>query len=119
MCGNRFESKSMGRLFSLQDVLKTELLRVKCLDGEDIESFDFEFIKTNKMTNWYEIGFLGHRLPNSSYSFWKIFLMHDPKRKIVKIEADVSNGDKETFFEGTIKNKSKLKEILTDIGVIQ
>lgn len=94
-------------------------VRVKHLDGEDIESFDFEFINTNKMSYWYEMEFCGNRLPSSSYSFWKIYLRHDPDRNIIKIEADISSGDRETFFEGTIKNKSRLKEILTDIGILK
>lgn len=94
-------------------------IRVKSLDREDIESFDFEFKKTNGMSYWYEMEFCGNRLPESSYSFWKVFIRHDPKRNIIEIEAQTSNGEKDTFFEGTIKNKSKFKEILTDIGIIK
>ena len=70
-------------------------LRVKYLDREDIESLGFESV--GKHTIQYE--------KDNCCIGW-----YDSKRMFIDI------GD-ESYFVGTIKNKSQLKKILKQIGV--
>ena len=106
-------------LANIEGAIQKGWLRVKYLDREDIESQDWKFKDANGMRSWYEIETSGNRLPTGNGKFWKLYLIHDPKYNVVQIEAGVSDGDRCTFYEGVIKNKSQLKLILQWTGILK
>jgi hypothetical protein len=86
------------------------LFRVKYLDKEDIESCEFEVIRSNED----EITFKSKKpLINNSYLFltFDLDVSHS-----VELHNDDLYSDRCTWFYGIIKNKSELKRILKMIG---
>lgn len=99
--------------------LKKEQVRVKYLDEKDILSLGFEFDKTNKMRYWYKWEQYNERIQeDKSYRYWNLYLVHDPDENLIKVTADISDGNQdEKFFEGIIKNKSELKKLLEQLNI--
>jgi len=111
----------------LKFIHKEYVTRVKYLDKEDIESLGFE-LTGKSVCNWYKLDrtvrlFSGHR-------FVSFIIQHDYQRnelingedqfsniKIYANESGMGEDNPNTLFEGTIKNKSELKDILTKIGL--
>jgi len=81
-------------------------IRVKHLDQEDIESFDWEF----KLNGYSEDGV-------TTFSKFqkgdKFLLLEDNLYTTIWME----NLNSVVYFRGTIKNKSELKRILKQIGI--
>ena len=90
--------------FKFDDSLKNGQIRVKCLDKEDIESLGFEHEQSTKDGSYFYSGTL------MTENQWCINL----KDFIVDI-YDI-NGKSDFRFNGFIKNKSELKQILKMIG---
>lgn len=99
------------KLFSgqlLQDFTKVrdnlKFFRVKCIDREDIESFG-AFVDTDRAFKRYQMSFI---IPEKcSIDFF-------PETNNFRI------GDREGYlFRGSLRNKSELKEILIQIGVLE
>lgn len=96
----------------IQEGLSEENIRVKYLDREDIESLGFEFFeppegKTKiddyfRMTKTYPQGKIEYRL-----------------RTIGDWTSIWSEDTNDTYFDGTIKNKSQLKQILQWTGILK
>jgi hypothetical protein len=97
-----------------------DLVRVKYLDREDIESLGFKYLKDNR----YEIH------SNPRYAVWEMKVIDEMEQKrkgrlitdkdvAFRITIDFFHPDSkgETWFYGTIKNKSELKKLLKQIGV--
>ncbi len=90
-----------------QFYLNEGLLRVKSLDQEDIESLGFEYSGNNLVFDRFTSE---KETPNG---FYYIFIHDD----IISIESKSKTGYFTTdMFNGTIKNKSELKNILKMIG---
>jgi len=85
------------------DAVATEF-RVKYLDKEDLENLGF--IKTKEDT--FE------KYSTSKYAAWVLYV-YDNKISITFYHPDDSKG--ELWFFGTIKNKSELKKLLTQLGI--
>ena len=79
-------------------------VRVKCLDKEDIESFGFEHDQTTKDGSYFYSGTL------ITENQWCINL------KDFTIDIYDINSKSDFRFNGLVKNKSELKQILKMIG---
>ena len=90
--------------FKFDDSLKNGQIRVKYLDKEDIESLGFEHDQSTKDGSYFYSGTL------MTENQWCINL----KDFIVDI-YDI-NGKSDFRFNGFVKNKSELKQILKMIG---
>ena len=111
------------------DILEDNI-RVKYLDKEDIESFDFKFKKDSYSRMGYKswefeiTDFHGRIHPDYSYTYWNIYLKqdyheHSTHLRTITIKADVNDGIiKEKFFEGIILNKSELRKLLKQLNII-
>ena len=98
-------------------------IRVKHLDQSDIESFGFNKMDKNNWAGWYdyvlesiwgEYGYYGKctlHVPRMG-DFYKVYV-HRWDLKEYKIDDLVDMGESKLVFEGTIKNKSELKNLLT------
>ena len=86
-------------------ILGTSLFRVKYLDSEDIESLGFKFIKVG----WSEASKI---FRCNRYRGYELYL-----REGNTVHISTSSGL--TMFEGVVKNKSMLKQVLEMIGVIE
>jgi hypothetical protein len=112
LSGSNKEYQKM--IFTLKDVnfivncylksLQDGWIRVKYLDKEDIESEGFIFVIND--------------------GGWEYFSRYPKQLSYYKdrpTEIEISNGEsydeRETYFQGIIKNKSELKRILKMIGV--
>jgi hypothetical protein len=95
-------------------------VRVKHLDREDIESFGFVHYGRT-IDDWYKLEG-NFEIPMSNHRNIQIRLQHDFRTyqgvRIVGYEYSHDEGDSETLYRGSCKNKSELKRILTQIGVI-
>ena len=80
-------------------------VRVKCLDKEDIESFGFEHDQTTKDGSYFYSGTL------ITENQWCINL------KDFTIDIYDINSKSDFRFNGLVKNKSELKQILKMIGL--
>lgn len=97
-------------------------VRVKYLDEQDIKDLGWEFTSTNGMVMWFhgKEEWFGKEIPGSPlYKYWSYTLTFDSKYQSVKIECGTNNGDTDTFFEGIIKNKSELRKLMTQLGILQ
>ncbi|MFH6944583.1 hypothetical protein [Flavobacterium sp. FlaQc-50] len=77
-------------------------IRVKCLDREDIESL-----------GWSQIGHDTYALSGNLENYELEF---DPDYKTYIYETSFR---KENFFKGEIKNKSELRKIMLQTGILQ
>lgn len=85
-------------------------IRVKYLDKKDIESFNWEHTSDNKTDNYSKFEL---RLGNTVYDIWDLRIEWNSHR--VWITESIYNHGR---FLGTIKNKSELKRVLTQLGII-
>lgn len=85
--------------------------RVKCLDAEDIESFGFERVIST------EEGWL-HVFENK-ISLQLQYLSKNNNKNIIQITQVMFDEPSFMVFWGTIKNKSELKRILEQVGVLK
>ena len=88
------------------DILKNEVIRVKYLDREDIESLGFKY---SRYSGSYTQYFTKDNIEISIGSA-------DRKDSTLRVKRiwSVSN---EIVFKGTIKNKSELKKLLKQLGI--
>ena len=104
-------------------LLKEKRYRVKYLDQEDIESLGFSYEKTMSLGSLRKSYWTGDdkvvgrilTKEDGSMMCWNMAI-HVFKNNHVKIEAQMSDAETYTFFEGIIKNKSELKKLLKQIG---
>jgi hypothetical protein len=82
-----------------------DLVRVKYLDREDIESLGFELLKEDVNGKAFI-----HKDNDELQIWWSI-------NDIIDIDNGQTYEDCITYFKGTIKNKSELKRILKQIGI--
>lgn len=100
------------------------LIRVKYLDKEDIESLGFTHLPKKSLKGLTERFIIEglHRRLNEEYDdtmWWNVYLEYSPDIKRIIIKGDISSGNYgEKFFEGNIKNKSELKVLLKQLGII-
>lgn len=91
----------------LKDIISEGNCRVKHLDREDIEGLGFEHDSTMKSFSTFIYGSI------ITKNHW---FLRFHKDGLVDI-CDVNKNSDNCFF-GTVKNKSELKRILTQIGVL-
>lgn len=113
-----------GLLFDLSNVhrlLLDKQIRVKYLDREDIESCGWKYGGTNKIRNWYDgnEAWFNNTVPTSvSGRYFSIQLIHDSHYNGIIIKATTNSGAQaECFFEGTIKNKSELQKLMSQLNI--
>lgn len=109
--------------YAIQKDIDAGKIRVKILDIDDIQ--DFKFVR--RKNEW--IGYVDYILKeiNPEYGYQLHATIHVPKMnnyyKIYvhrylaedsKIEEQIKEGESKCVFEGIIKNKSKLRELLTE-----
>lgn len=97
-----------------------DLWNEKTLDQSDIESLGWAFKSTNKMRTWYtgSDNWFNNTIPTGdSGRYWNFELLHDIKYNGIIIKAETNYGETDTFFEGTIKNKSELKVLMKQLGI--
>jgi hypothetical protein len=87
----------------LEGRILTDLVRVKYLDREDIESLGFKYLKKG----WGDES-LVFRL-NKSVGYELYFRGRG--------SCHITNSNEKVLFDGTIKNKSELKKVLKMIGI--
>lgn len=86
----------------LPERLKYDNYRVKYLDKEDIESLGWK---------------------NSELTSMELYIFPTPKTSFIEITLEKYNNtliiekDGFTLFEGTIKNKSELKKLMSQLGI--
>lgn len=108
---------------SLEEInyaINNNWIRVKYLDQEDIESLGWTFKSTNKMRTWYtgSDNWFNNTIPTgNSGRYWSFELSHDPEYNGIIIKAGTNYGETDTFFEGTIKNKSELKKLMEQLNI--
>ena len=96
---------------TIEQYIQQEIIRVKYLDREDIESLGFFYYRGVK-----ETGSQGMLLSNK-LTFTKkknFYLVFDTVNREVIIEKLTSN---EQFFKGFIKNKSQLVKVLEMLDI--
>lgn len=122
-------AKEDERLFSKPTIITQKELaiihlleiRVKFLDQKDIESLGWTFKSTNKMRTWYtgSDNWFNNTIPTGdSGRYWSFELSHDLKYNGIIIKAGTNYGETDTFFEGTIKNKSELIKLQQQLNII-
>jgi len=104
------EIECIENLLNLKDI--NEGVRVKHLDREDIESLDWELDSCARG----EYAF--YHKTQSLMTKNMHFLQWDKKEEHNILISDINN-KQGTEFVGTIKNKSELKRLLIQLGVIQ
>jgi len=119
----RFESDTVNSIhffIEVNDVdgniysINTELYRIKYLDQEDIESLELKY--TGKATHiWFEKEGSFNMGSWTSYKIRLHYGLRDQRMFIVALDS----GDEYTIFQGIVKNKSELKQVLKMIGVIE
>lgn len=105
-----------------QDCMENGLIRVKYLDMEDIESLGWTDFQ-HSVNDWYKWN-KTVECPISFYTYQALLLQHDiPSSGIRIIGYEYEHEMKEdkngvNLFRGTIKNKSELKKLMTQLGII-
>jgi len=105
-----FES---GTLAYVERSLNEDSCRVKYLDRDDIESFGFEFqeLKWNKVSE--ERTFKSAKYTILFFGFYTTTVNTHLKGRLT-----IYSEQEDILFDGRVKNKSELKRILTQTGVI-
>lgn len=104
--------------YSLSDI--EPLARVKYLDQSDIESLGWTFKTKGPFRTWYtgSDSWFNNTIPiGDSGRYWSFELSHDIKYNGIIIKAGTNYGDTDTFFEGTIKNKSELIKLQQQLNI--
>lgn len=95
-------------------------IRVKYLDQSDIESLGWTFKTKGPFRTWYtgSDSWFNNTIPTGdSGRYWSFELSHDIKYNGIIIKAGTNYGDTDTFFEGTIKNKSELIKLMQQLNI--
>jgi len=91
-------------------------IRVKHLNKEDIESFGFNHVGDNLNGTMpvylTSVTTINHNFPT------RLMSNDTTTWELSNVDKDVEGSDKYILFRGTIKNKSELKRILTQVGVL-
>lgn len=104
-------STSYGEILDLDE----KLFRIKYLDKEDIESFNFTFIKTGPFGDWnYE---LKTKDGINHFSFYYLNFCQG-QLKIEVIREYGYDNDKYTLYQGRVKNKYELRTILKNLNIL-
>lgn len=91
----------------IQDEFTKNAIRIKYLDKEDIENLGFELQKDDSFT----------KLDDKRDCCWIItYIAYNGIIKDIEVSQEFGSYPLITFFNGTIKNKSELKQILKMIG---
>lgn len=128
---HKYKASGMMSAINFDLSLEKGMIRVKHLDQEDIESFGFD---GDEMEMWKDEKhrFLYHKKVETKKGKENVSILHVPSTSWVLIYFSTGElgsyvwempEDKITFtggavFAGKIKNKSELKRILTQTGVI-
>lgn len=96
-------------LDDIKEKLKNNLIRVKYLDREDIESLGFEFKPDRNMSEGYGGLFT---IPSKTYHNTNIELRKWHYNNRINIDHCG------TIFDGLIKNKNELKKLLEQLRII-
>jgi hypothetical protein len=107
------------------ETFQNKPIRVKHLDREDIESFGFDFITTKQSkTNDFFMKQIDDPRYEQSASIG-IGVCYVSHQVVIEFEIDTTKEtkgpwyiDSNAVFAGKIKNRTELKRILTQIGVI-
>lgn len=116
--GNPLECKEV--LKSNLMILDTKQTLVKYLDQFDIESLGWTFKTKGPFRTWYtgSDSWFNNTIPTGdSGRYWSFELSHDIKYNGIIIKAGTNYGDTDTFFEGTIKNKSELIKLMQQLNI--
>lgn len=104
--------KAVFKIDGMNDGLKTylskKLIRVKCLDKEDIESLGWDFIKLHPGTTTYD------------FELGNYFITFDPDFGPywnIRIYDGEDQDSEFNYFNGFIKNKTEFKRIVHQIGL--
>lgn len=122
--GFEYELDSSPEIFDYRDLdiiddeIREDRIRVKYLDSQDIESFGFEIDKV-VLQEFYKEKKVHIKSDVYRYKIWKVKCQHRPDTHWFKLEALFEDNEWHTLFEGKIKNKSELKIILQQIGVLE
>ena len=95
-------------------------MRIKYLDQSDIESLGWRFKTKGPFRTWYtgSDSWFNNTIPTGdSGRYWSFELSHDIKYNGIIIKAGTNYGDTDTFFEGTIKNKSELIKLMQQLNI--
>ena len=90
--------------------------RVKYLDKSDIEELGW-FLDTNIGKSWYysHVNNIGDK---SLFAKTKDYYLDTTDFKEIVIHNDGDYDDRTNYFQGTIKNKSELKKLMQQIGIL-
>lgn len=109
--GDQEKFKSWDWRLLLQDCLKRKLIRVKCINREDIEEFGWELDSVVEK----EAFFIHNSNSFSSQEEWMLVF----REKESSIEIYSTKKDTVSFsFYGIAKNKSELKKLLAQLNII-
>jgi len=89
----------------VDDEIREEIIRVKYLNREDIESFGFKYDSDNFFEGFFN-GLI-YKILLVNENVWIYFRQNVGNEKII---------DKTSFF-GKIKNKSELKKLMVQLGI--
>lgn len=100
--------------------IKDNTIRVKYLDQEDIESLDFVHVGDKLCRDAGQEYIKGYNDPREIKDTIAIYHIERNNYVLIYIgHHETPRNDWETLFTGIVKNKSELKRILTQIGVIK
>jgi hypothetical protein len=108
-----FTTTYLAALYKIEDAINNNLIRVKYLDVDDIVSLGFSRV----------VGFDSMTKDSGYFKKGRYTLYYDQTDKHITISYN-DYGNNITLFQSphkneNCKNKSKLKQILIDIGVLQ
>lgn len=124
--GKEWDTGIIENLYDFEDLiddLRYDDIRVKYLDRQDIEELGFTF-SSKSVDDWYKKD-TSLRL-ESGHWINSFRLQHDRNNTFqtaedhcynIKIYACIAGCDDDVLFEGIIKNKSELKELLEKLGI--
>lgn len=95
-----FRDSVMGGFKTLEKALENNFIRAKYIDQQDIESLGWE----HDIEEWYSLG--------------DFSLCHCPELTTISDDSGWYEQNR-VFFQGTIRNKSELKQIMHMTGIIK
>lgn len=114
------EQELLRKFDIIDQCIKREDVRCKFLDQSDIESLGWLFKTKGPFITWYtgSDSWFNNTIPTGdSGRYWSFELSHDLKYNGIIIKAGTNYGDTDTFFEGTIKNKSELIKLMQQLNI--
>jgi len=135
-----FRIRHAHQIQNIPSFIENKKCRVKYLDKDDVESLGFEKSLKNQWVGWDDF-WLNHTEPGRDYYLYTT--LHFPKAvkdlnriednlfKIIlhrhyksdedgttNIEYQLEQKESQIVFEGSFKNKSELKKIMKQIGIL-